>query len=418
MQSADMGVGEESVNPTQSVLHPIATVLDLTDIPASGVRDYFLYHPYDGHLEAAYVSVPAAGTFADFSIQIIQKQGNRVIAESTEERIGSITTDARQLNLPASFGEGGVFARVRYNPVGGAGADFDDGTYVRPLDVYTGALIAYGVRLLRSDHTGGCMTVRETGGGGTTDIGFDSLGHLDQDAIAAHCGSNDGYVSAWFDQTGGGHDMIQTNTTLQPKIYDGATRSVLSVNGKPSIQFQGTGFLYNLTHTTATTSAPTPGYVFATLGSSGAGTGNFMVGSTSQGVVNFGYSVNGGTGPTETNVNIGGYWVNDSVVPGGVNGLLYAAIQQQGVVSVEWTSTYSTPWRFRINYNNPFVGALQVQDYIVYYADKSADRRDIEANLNTYYGVYGGEDGVTLNPSEPEPTKMFLTLHVRTGEIT
>jgi len=418
MQSANMGVGEESVNPTRSVLHPIGTVLDLTDIPASGVRDYFLYHPYDGHLEAAYVSVPESGSFTDFSIQIIQKQGNRVIAESAEQQIGSITTDARELTLPASFGEGGVFARVRYNAPEGAGADYDDGSYVPPLDVYTGAEMAFSVRLLRTAHTGGCMTVREAGSGGTQDIGFDSLGHLDQDAIATHCGSNDGYVSAWFDQSGNGHDMIQATPGNQPKIYDGATRSVVSVNGKPSVNFQGTGFLYNYTHTPVTSSAPSPGYLFATLGTSGVGTGHFIFGSTNAGPASFGSCINGGTGATEANFNIGGYWVNDTVIPGGLNGLLYAAILQQGVVATEWTSTYGSPFYFRINFNNPFVGSGQFQDYIMYFSDKSADREGIQANLNTYYGVYGGEDGVTLNPLELEPTKMFLTLHVRTGEIT
>lgn len=117
-QMSGMG-GGRSAEPLQSVLHPIARVLDLGDIPVSGVRDYFLYHPYDGNLENIYLSAPESVTLSDFSIQIIQKQGNTIVVQSEEKRVGDVGTDAQSLIVPSSFGEGAVFARVRSAAVAG-----------------------------------------------------------------------------------------------------------------------------------------------------------------------------------------------------------------------------------------------------------------------------------------------------------
>ncbi|MGA0984023.1 MAG: aminotransferase class I/II-fold pyridoxal phosphate-dependent enzyme, partial [Burkholderiaceae bacterium] len=44
------------------------------------------------------------------------------------------------------------------------------------------------------------------------DIGFDGSGELDTTALAAHCGSNDGFVSKWYDQSGNSRTGTQTVT--------------------------------------------------------------------------------------------------------------------------------------------------------------------------------------------------------------
>lgn len=111
-QSTDLGAGSSS-DPIQSVVHPIASVLDLSDIPAANVRDYFLYHPYDGQLENIYISTPESVTLSDFSIQIIQKQGNTIVVESSTTQIGDVDMNPKELVVPSSFGEGAVFARVQ-----------------------------------------------------------------------------------------------------------------------------------------------------------------------------------------------------------------------------------------------------------------------------------------------------------------
>ncbi len=70
------------------------------------------------------------------------------------------------------------------------------------LDTYTGAAAAYSVRLLDKDYSGSCMRIRRDSDDSETDIGFDSSGDLDTSAIATHCGSANGYVVTWYDQSG------------------------------------------------------------------------------------------------------------------------------------------------------------------------------------------------------------------------
>jgi len=90
------------------------------------------------------------------------------------------------------------------------------------LDTYSGAAAAYSLRKLSSSYSGSAVEVYN--GSSYADIGFNIFGELNTVALAAHCGSNDGFVSKWYDQAGS-NDAAQTNTALMPKIYDGATTS-------------------------------------------------------------------------------------------------------------------------------------------------------------------------------------------------
>jgi hypothetical protein len=101
------------------------------------------------------------------------------------------------------------------------------------LDTYTGASAAYSVRKLDKDYTGYCMKVREDSGDTEADIGFDGSGDLDTAAIATHCGSANGYVVTWYDQSGNANNATQATGTSQPQIYNGT--AVTTENGKPAI---------------------------------------------------------------------------------------------------------------------------------------------------------------------------------------
>ena len=105
------------------------------------------------------------------------------------------------------------------------------------LDTYTGAAAAYSVRKLDKDYTGNCMKVREDSGDTEADIGFDGSGNLDTSAIATHCGSANGYVVTWYDQSGNANNATQSTSGNQPQIYNGT--AVLTENGKPAVDFDG-----------------------------------------------------------------------------------------------------------------------------------------------------------------------------------
>ena len=104
---------------------------------------------------------------------------------------------------------------------------------------YTGSAAAFSVRKLDKDYVGYCMRVREDSGDTEADIGFDGSGGVDQSAIATHCGSANGYVVTWYDQSGNSNNATQSTSGNQPQIYNGT--AVITENGKPALQYDGLG---------------------------------------------------------------------------------------------------------------------------------------------------------------------------------
>ena len=83
------------------------------------------------------------------------------------------------------------------------------------LDTYTGATGGRSVaQRLTNTYEGALIEVRESGGDTLADIGFDATGELDQAALLAHCGSNDGFVRTIYDQVGA-KDAVQTTNSKQ-----------------------------------------------------------------------------------------------------------------------------------------------------------------------------------------------------------
>jgi len=107
----------------------------------------------------------------------------------------------------------------------------------RFLDSYANAQAAYSLRKLRAAYTGNCIKVRRSSDNTTQDIGFNSSLVLDTAALLAFCGSGDGFVHTWFDQSSFGRHAVNTSTGEQPKIV--SSGSVIEINGKPALEFDG-----------------------------------------------------------------------------------------------------------------------------------------------------------------------------------
>lgn len=93
--------------------------------------------------------------------------------------------------------------------------------------------LAVSVRRLRGGYEGPCMRIRRFSDQSHTDIGFDSNGDLDTAAIETFCAGTTGVVQTWYDQSGARNHLSQSNTTLQPLIYDSG--AVITRNGKPAV---------------------------------------------------------------------------------------------------------------------------------------------------------------------------------------
>jgi len=105
------------------------------------------------------------------------------------------------------------------------------------LDTYTEATAAYSLRKVRNDFVGGPIVVRRSSDNATVSVGFASSGELDTASLLSFCGSGDGFIQTWYDQAGS-NDLIQNSTSAQPQIV--ASGSVVTVNGKPAVDFNGT----------------------------------------------------------------------------------------------------------------------------------------------------------------------------------
>jgi hypothetical protein len=129
---------------------------------------------------------------------------------------------------PKSYVSGSTTANsLLYNPVP---ATFS----TVPAGDYQGLAAAYSVRKVVSSYTGSAMMVQSASV--SQSIGFDANGNLDTGSIASFAGSGDAFVKIWYDQSGNGYHVSQSNTLYQPKVYSGSLGSVITVNNIPSIE--------------------------------------------------------------------------------------------------------------------------------------------------------------------------------------
>lgn len=100
------------------------------------------------------------------------------------------------------------------------------------------ARVAYSFRKLSSAYTGNCIRVRRSSDNTTQDIGFASNGDLDTIALKVFTGTDDGFVSIWYDQSGNGSDLSQVTASGQPRIVRAGV--IERENNKPFLRFFGT----------------------------------------------------------------------------------------------------------------------------------------------------------------------------------
>ena len=113
------------------------------------------------------------------------------------------------------------------------------------LDTYTGAAAAYSVRKLSSTYTGSALRVRRVSDGTEQDIGFNASNELDTDALTTFVNGGAGFVSKWYDQSGGTTYDLSVAASGQPRIAT-AAGVVTTENGKPCLTFNGTSHYLTL----------------------------------------------------------------------------------------------------------------------------------------------------------------------------
>jgi hypothetical protein len=281
-------------------------------------------------------------------------------------------------------------------------------SFIGLLDLYPSAAAAYSLRKLRAAYTGSAIRVRRSSDNTEQDIGF-SGANLDTSALTSFCGSGNGFVTTWYDQSGNSLNLSQTTAANQPKIVNSG--SVILTNGKPSIQYgEGSTFTWlNTSISWSITNMSTFNVGFRTNTSNTLNTYSRLLSiyksPTDDYIGNDGYLVAlcnaslGGFNPSAvaTDLNLVGqsYTFNTQVLLSSRRNTSNSYLQKNnGTISnVASSATTKTPNNLRIG-GNMTAGTsdsnLQgnTQETIIYLSDQSSNQSAINTNINTYYAIY------------------------------
>ena len=103
------------------------------------------------------------------------------------------------------------------------------------LDIYTGAAAAYSLRQLRTGVTNVVRVRRDTSPSVEEDFTAEEI--TDGTLLAFVGAGNNGHVVTWYDQSGNGNHATQATAANQPKLVSAG--SLVTKNGLPAIDFDG-----------------------------------------------------------------------------------------------------------------------------------------------------------------------------------
>ena len=255
------------------------------------------------------------------------------------------------------------------------------------LDTYSGAAAAYSLRRLSSTYTGDAVEVYN--GSSYADIGFNVFGELDTVALAAHCGSNSGYVSKWYCQSGNGNDLTQSTTSQMPKIYDGST-GVVTQNGKPILRKVSGNATMRSAYDITTGGDRTVVMNYTRPVNSFTGDATTFIGNESSHDL---FSAAASASPSFAvfnNVTINASYKNGSSWSFPTTRTnLWADINGQNLYFIDADFNFGTNG-FCLGYNDAEYdyAMMDTQEIVIYPSSKSdAERAGIEANQATFYGI-------------------------------
>jgi len=248
------------------------------------------------------------------------------------------------------------------------------------------------------------MRVREDSGDTEADIGFDGSGDLDTSAIATHCGSANGYVVTWYDQSGNSNNVTQSTAGSQPQIYNGT--AVITENGKPAVEFDGSDDGLTLSSLTYGNALSLISVYTQTNDTRGRIWCDDITGQP-------GYWILFGAETQTSGFDAQKFYFNDGA---GFDFKVHqtAPINQQNLLNVFFTSSqmidslngtaqtqsitgFSTPidlsgssagFAIANSGNITQAAAIKGQEFILYHSDQSSNRTGIESDINTYFSIF------------------------------
>ena len=273
------------------------------------------------------------------------------------------------------------------------------------LNTYGGAAAAYSLRKLDANYSGDAIVVRRASDNATQAIGFVNS-TLDTATLESFCSGTDGFVTTWYDQSGNADDAAQGNASKQPKIVSNG--SVVNKFGKPAIEFNDT-LSTTLKIVNYNNADFVDGPSFAVSVSSYTGNGTDQYGTI--------WHI-GATGSSGAKIIANKYnQSNNRVVSGKYDGGYVFKIGGSVSFDTQYLNTFDYNGGTDVNfYNNDVLfnateslsadlstalvigggGADgsnwmldgHIQEVIFYDFNQSANRTNIETNINDFYSIY------------------------------
>jgi len=263
------------------------------------------------------------------------------------------------------------------------------GNKQRFIDIFGAPEFAYSLRLLSSTYAGECIRVRRSSDNAEQDIGF-LVGVLDESALTAFVGANDGRVTTWYDQSGNVNNATETIASYQPLIVISGT--VYKESGLPAVRYAGSSMDGMTTGVTGLSTKT----VISVVNTNGGAAGRRIL-TAYNGTSAVGDQFLCDRYNNDIRLFDGGLAISKSAPSGRSIVILHRnsseiGIRYNGSAATTGTtpnaSTSTTLKLFEEGGSNVDESPLSLSESIVYSTDISGDAAAINLDVNDFYGVY------------------------------
>jgi hypothetical protein len=264
---------------------------------------------------------------------------------------------------------------------------------------------AYSLRRLTVKYNGPIITVRRSSDSATMNIYTTPNGDLDTAAILAFVGSNTGFVTTWFDQSGLGNNATQSTAADQPYVV--LSGALQTNGGVAGVRFTN-GAATSIYIASFKFAAPSTNFTFNEVGSTDTVTGNtnnvfgtdtnngFTVSGMYKQVTKFAFNRSGvSTTVTAGTPSAGSLFISTLTYTSGNTATSYL----NGVAGTPTTS---------INYTNGAAGVWQMGNFAL--ATNSDNLKGYISEHITFPSVISTADQKNLEFSQANYYKIVETL--------